>query len=201
MDPRKYKSGAVETPPEPLESPSEGYPSPGNPASGIPATVPGAYHMYAITEEMRNVIVQAGLTPDYEDLTQFSQAIQTLVAPKASQAEVDAGTIDTKFVTPQKLRFGFSSLFSTNGYVAFPSWLGGFIIQWGYVTGVTTTGTPYNFPMAFTTACYGVFVQDQGSSAAANVSYHAVDGIGLSSVDIVANNSSGGSAFFLAVGK
>lgn len=79
MEPRNYKSGAVETPPEPLESPSAGYPSPGNPASGIPATVPGTYWHYMISEEMRNVIVQAGLTPNYEDLTQFSQAIQSLI--------------------------------------------------------------------------------------------------------------------------
>lgn len=79
MEPRKYKSGAVETPPPPLASPSIGYPTPGNEAIGLDATAPGAYWHYAISEEMRNVIVQAGLTPDYEDLTQFSQAIQSLI--------------------------------------------------------------------------------------------------------------------------
>lgn len=89
MDPRKYKSGAVETPPEPLESPSEGYPSPGNPASGIPATVPGTYWHYMISEEMRNVIVGAGLTPDYENLSQFFQAINSIINNKLLANQVD----------------------------------------------------------------------------------------------------------------
>lgn len=103
MDPRKYQSGASASPPAPLASPSDGYPRSGDPGTGTPATVPGPYWHHAIAEEMLNVILGAGLTPDYEDLTQFSQALATLVAPKASQSEVNAETNDSKFVTPLTL--------------------------------------------------------------------------------------------------
>ncbi len=50
------------------------------------------------------------------------------IASKASQAEVDAGTNDTHYATPAKIRFGF---ISGTGYFGLPSWLGGYIFQWG----------------------------------------------------------------------
>jgi len=79
MDSRNYKSGAIETAPIKLVSPSVGFPQGGDPATGTPATVPGAFYHYAMAEEMRNVIVNAGLTPNDDELDQFWQAIQTLL--------------------------------------------------------------------------------------------------------------------------
>lgn len=49
----------------------------------------------------------------------------------ASQLQTDTGTADDVAITPKKLRFGYSANFSANGYVALPSFLGGWIIQWG----------------------------------------------------------------------
>ncbi|MFL6610190.1 MAG: phage tail protein [Pseudomonas sp.] len=86
----------------------------------------------------------------------------------ATQALTDAGVDDTTIVTPKKLRAGFSALFATNGYVAFPSWLGGFIIQWGQVTqNVTTVSVTY--PIEFPTSIYGVLTNV--TEAAANYAF------------------------------
>lgn len=69
----------------------------------------------------------------------------------ATQSETDAGTDDTRFVTPKKLRWGFSILKATNGYIVFPSWLGGLIIQWGAIPTTTFNGQvmTVTYPIVF----------------------------------------------------
>lgn len=58
---------------------------------------------------------------------------------------------------------GFACLMAGNGYIKFPSWLGGLIIQWGSVGGYNTGSvagditTWYgSFPIAFPNACFSV---------------------------------------------
>ncbi|WP_347929497.1 phage tail protein [Pseudomonas helvetica] len=76
-------------------------------------------------------------------------------AKVATQTQVNEGTDDATVVTPKKLRRGFAISLATNGYVAFPTWLGGLIIQWGTVY-APTYGTanvymtmPIAWPIAF----------------------------------------------------
>ena len=72
--------------------PSVGYPTSGNPAQGVPATVPGDYWYHMITEALRNVILDAGLTPDHEDLGQLLAAIRGLAATTTQKGTVEAAT-------------------------------------------------------------------------------------------------------------
>lgn len=76
---RTYLSGAVGSAPTAPASPSSGYPTAGNPSTGVPATKPGPYWYYMITEEIRNVIAGAGLTPTQGDVTQLVNAILTII--------------------------------------------------------------------------------------------------------------------------
>jgi hypothetical protein len=77
---RAFSSGASGTPPTAPVSPSVGYATSGNPATATPATKPGPWWYHMMTEELRKVITDAGLTPDQTNLSQLSQAIQLLIA-------------------------------------------------------------------------------------------------------------------------
>lgn len=123
----------------------------------------------AVTEEISNVIKDAGDVPVEGDLSQLQKAIRKIVAlvwPKASDAEVADGVMDDKVVTPKKLRAGFAISLTANGYVAFPSWMKGLILQWGIValpaqtaaiSGVYTTKAVGTFPIPYPVGVQCIF--------------------------------------------
>lgn len=79
MDHFNTSAGSASIPTAPA-APDNPYFTSGNPSLGVPATVPGPYWFHMISEEMRKVIIEAGLTPDHENLTQLHEAIQILIA-------------------------------------------------------------------------------------------------------------------------
>ncbi|MGU9850785.1 phage tail-collar fiber domain-containing protein [Pseudomonas koreensis] len=94
----------------------------------------------------------AALTVLAQQATELNQG----TAKVASQAQTDSGTDDQTFVTPKKLRRGFQILKQANGYIVFPSWLGGIVIQWGYQNIPGSTTMTYPFPLAFPAACASI---------------------------------------------
>ncbi|MBX8542123.1 phage tail protein [Pseudomonas cichorii] len=75
----------------------------------------------------------------------------------ATQAEVNAGVDDATVVTPKKLRFGFAMSFTpASGYVLFPTWLGGLLIQYGRATLAGDTFSTLTWPLAWPDACYAI---------------------------------------------
>lgn len=80
-------------------------------------------------------------------------ATETLagIAQIATQSEVNGGSNDSKFVSPLKLKAGFSILLNANGFIAFPSFLGGIILQWGNISEVATAGVGWSSTFELTT--------------------------------------------------
>lgn len=101
------------------------------------------------------------------------QATETVqgTAKVATQAVTNAGTDDATIVTPKKLRAGFAILIGSTGYIAFPSWLGGFIIQWGSIA--ASTGWAWTFPLAFPNNCLGAYATN-GDTGASYVTLYSV---------------------------
>ena len=106
----------------------------------------------------------------------------------STQTQVDAGTDNATAVTPLKLKNGYLSSFVANGYIKFPSWLGGFTVQWMTIA-TTTTDTVFTFPTAFTTLL-GTWVGFLGTPASATGTVEVVYIKGFSSTGVTCQQSS-----------
>ncbi|WEK10990.1 MAG: phage tail protein [Candidatus Pseudomonas colombiensis] len=121
----------------------------------------------------------------------------------ATQSAVDAGTDDSGFVTPMKLRHGFSAEFASTGYIALPSWLGGWILQWvstGAITNLASGGTatrPVVWPLIFPTEvlaqwgiAVGATVGDVGMVPTASIPTKVGMTLGIYNAAVAAKNMS-----------
>lgn len=86
-------------------------------------------------------------------VVQATEAVRG-IAQIATHFQTNDGIDDSTIVTPKKLRFGFSASFHINGYIIFPSFLAGLIIQWSHseVIPAGGSGTAY-WPVAFPNTC------------------------------------------------
>jgi len=114
------------------------------------------------------------------------------IAEICTDAELLAGSSDTVVATPLKLRLGFAASIGARGYVAFPTWLGGVVIQWGKETTVTGS-TVINLPYAGMANCYAVVGTADQSVVVGDIEY-----VGFSSVN--ATNFTANTCYFPQVG-
>lgn len=105
---RFYKSGAAATPPSDPGVSSGDFPTVGNPQTATPATMPGAYWFYMITESLRNVVLAAGLTPNKLSLNLLRDAIVSMIATAVQNA-----------LTPTGMLAMFARQTAPNGWVRF----------------------------------------------------------------------------------
>lgn len=116
----------------------------------------------------------------------------------APQTQVDEGLVDDVIVTPKKLRMGFSYQFDNIGYIAFPSWLGGFLMQWGVATTIASDNVNATFPIPFNQKCFRVFAtHGTGGTPAATGSPPGT----LTGVNLRISVSGASSIGYLAIGK
>ncbi|MQB17502.1 hypothetical protein DXU77_20880 [Pseudomonas lactis] len=105
-----------------------------------------------------------------------------------------AGTDNSAAVTVSKLRLGFAFLTATNGFIAFPGWLGGFVMQWG-TNSHTVNGTQtVSLPMAFPRGVFGAF----GGTVAAVAPQGT--GFGATFTTVSTYSAAGYNVFWLALG-
>ena len=98
MDNRTLEANASATPPTAPATPSIGYPQKGNPGTGTAASKGGVFWYYQVGEELRNVLLAAGLTPSTGDLTQIVTAIKTLIEARAGNYALDTGVANAYVV-------------------------------------------------------------------------------------------------------
>lgn len=155
----------------------------GNPLLGIPASRDPAKWANDVTEELLNVVREVGDAPDEGKQNQLVTAIWKMfrsatasasellrgVLRVGTQAEVNAGALDDVAVTPKKLRWGFSYSFDPMiGYIVFPMWMSGMIIQWSREALTAPTYGQVTFPIAFPTGVTLVLAGDYTADFAAD---------------------------------
>lgn len=123
----------------------------------------------------------------------------TVIPVAASQAETNAGTDDAKFITAKKLRFGFAASITANGYIAFPSWLGGLIVQWGSFS-AAGAGSLNSLPIAFPNQFFSIVALHEGSGPTQSGTFSAIR-VNTSQVTLYNNGTiTPVAAFVVAIG-
>ena len=132
-------------------------------------------------------------------LAQQASEVNQGTAKVASQAQTNAGADDSVIVTPKKLTWGFQFQKSGIGYCVFPSWLGGFTIQWGVYSIVSTTvDQTISFPLTFPNAALSAVALSDYTPGSGAVGFVAMGALNKNGFTV--RSSSGTSTRWLAVG-
>lgn len=99
---------------------------------------------------------------------------------------------------------GFTASFTAAGYIKFPSWFGGWVVQWGTVTTNGSGLATITFPLTFPTAPLGISLQDLGS-AVANIDVFCTTLISTSQCSVACATNAGAAqsatAYYIAWGN
>ena len=133
--------------------------------------------------------------------TNISQATEGTIggAAVATQVQTNAGAADNVFVSPKKLRWGFAASITANGYLAFPTWLGGLVLQWGKRT-VANNADTMLFPIAFPNNAFCVICSPDGMSNPSAYEVVNPSDLTLTSVKLW-NNQAPGHYWWFAIGN
>ncbi len=92
----------------------------------------------------------------FDARTSIATTTQAGIVAICTNAEMLAGVSDVAVATPAKLRLGFAISLASNGYISFPTWMGGLIVQWGKEATTsdhnTTRDVSFTYPIAFPNA-------------------------------------------------
>jgi phage-related tail fiber protein len=170
----------------------------------------------------RNVAVVMCIKAWNAPINQGNIDIAALVTLAAQATETNQGTArvatdaqmldsanDVVMATPKKLRKGFVISLAVNGYIAFPTWLGGLIFQWGKTIpgSIPTGGQSYtvSWPVAFPNACYYAGCSCDGTGSATNSIGTSVFNVGLITVGLTVSNYAAAvttnGTYFFGVGR
>ena len=132
-------------------------------------------------------------------LAQQASEINQGTAKVATQAQTNTGADDSVIVTPKKLTWGFQFQKSGIGYCVFPSWLGGFTIQWGVYSIISsTTDQTISFPLTFPNAALSAVALSDYTPGSGAVGFVAMGALNKNGFTV--RSSSGTSTRWLAVG-
>ncbi|MGZ8220005.1 MAG: gp53-like domain-containing protein, partial [Methylobacter sp.] len=118
------------------------------------------------------------------------------IAEIATQAEVNAGTDDTRIVSPAKLRYGFSILLATNGYVVFAAHQYGLIIQWGNAQFAGVSTLTVTLPIQYPNNNFTVIPSNLSAAVSCALSSKTTSTFGLS-----ASTTNSGSCGWVSFGN
>jgi len=150
--------------PAPSAPGTPGYFTGGDPLTATPPTTVPPDWLNGLQEELVNVILAAGLTLDKTNNAQLLAAIIAITSPgggggivPASAAEILAGNINNKVLTPKNLRDAMPRDYTAGWRQEADGWLE----QWGQSVavsgGTSTTTASITFPISFPVECIDVY--------------------------------------------